>query len=155
MRAAIDENAWNPELGSFAESFGGKDIDGGLLLMAEVGYLAPGDPRFEATVRAIEKALRRGDHLMRYREKDDFGRPKSAFTAITFWFIEALAVLGHTGEAREIFERVLECRNALGLMSEDINPETGELWGNFPQTYSQVGIINCAMRLSRKWEEIV
>ena len=155
VRAAIDESAWNPELGSFAESFGGKDIDGGLLLMAKVGYLAPGDPRFEATVRAIEKALRRGDHLMRYREKDDFGRPKSAFTAITFWFIEALAVLGHTGEAREIFERVLECRNALGLMSEDINPETGELWGNFPQTYSQVGIINCAMRLSRKWEEIV
>ena len=92
---------------------------------------------------------------MRYTEPDDFGTPEVAFNVCTFWFIEALAVLGHTEEAREIFQRILACRSPLGLLSEDIDPKTGELWGNFPQTYSMVGIINCAMRLSRKWEDVL
>ena len=155
VRAAIDAQAWNTELNSFVESFGGTNLDGGLLLMAEVGFLDRTDPRFEATVRAVGKALRRGDHLMRYEEPDDFGVPRFAFNMCTFWYIEALAVLGHAEEAREAFERVLACRNSLGLLSEDIDPETGELWGNYPQTYAQVGVINCAMRLSKKWEEIL
>ncbi|MDA1132994.1 MAG: glycoside hydrolase family 15 protein [Proteobacteria bacterium] len=155
VRAAIETKAWNADAGAFVESFGGSGIDGGVLLMAEVGFLKRDDPRFESTVRAVERALRRGDHLMRYGEADDFWRPKVAFNACTFWFIEALAVLGHVDEAREIFERILACRNHLGLLSEDIDPETGELWGNFPQTYSMVGIINCAMRLSRKWEDLL
>ena len=155
VRASIEAEAWNPDIGTFVESFGGKNLDGGLLLMAEVGFLDPRDPRFEATVRAVGKALRRGDHLMRYEEADDFGEPRFAFNLCTFWYIEALAVLGHAEEARDAFERVLACRNSLGLLSEDTDPATGELWGNYPQTYSQVGIINCAMRLSKKWEEIL
>src|SRR3546814_16413179 len=78
-----------------------------------------------------------------------------AFTVCTFWFIEALAAMGRKDEARRMFEEVLACRNSLGLLSEDVDPVSGELWGNFPQTYSMVGLIKCAMRLSRPWEEFV
>ena len=90
---------------------------------------------------------------MRYREPDDFGEPETAFTVCTFWYINALAAIGRKGEARELFEDLLSRRNSLGLLSEDLDPRTGELWGNFPQTYSMVGIVECALRLSRSWEE--
>ena len=93
--------------------------------------------------------------MFRYASADDFGMPQNAFNICTFWYIDALARVGRTDEAREIFESILSCRNSLGLLSEDTDPATGELWGNYPQTYSLVGIINAAMRLSRKWEEEV
>ena len=79
----------------------------------------------------------------------------SWFNICSFWYIDALARVGRTDEAREIFEEMLSARNALGLLSEDTDVKTGELWGNYPQTYSLVGIINAAMRLSRNWEEEV
>ncbi|MBT8447279.1 MAG: glycoside hydrolase family 15 protein, partial [Gammaproteobacteria bacterium] len=88
-----------------------------------------------------------------YGVADDFGEPENAFTICTFWYIDALAATGRKDEARELFEKMLACRNDLGLLSEDLNPETGELWGNFPQTYSMVGIIHAARRLSRDWED--
>ena len=84
---------------------------------------------------------------------DDFGAPENAFNVCTFWYIEALAATGRRAEAREIFEKMLACRTSLGLMSEDLDPVTRELWGNFPQTYSMVGLINSATRLSIPWEE--
>jgi pentatricopeptide repeat protein len=123
--------------------------------MAEVGYLPAGDPRFAGTVAEIERRLRRGRHLFRYVAADDFGVPSTAFNICTFWYIDALARLGREAEARELFEHMLSCRNSLGLLSEDIQPDTHELWGNYPQTYSLVGIINAAMRLSGGWEEVV
>ena len=70
-------------------------------------------------------------------------------------YVDALAAIGRREEGREIFEHLLSCRNHLGLLSEDIDPDTGELWGNFPQTYSMVGIINGATRLSRRWETVL
>jgi pentatricopeptide repeat protein len=91
--------------------------------------------------------------LLRYQAADDFGEPGNAFNICTFWYIDALAATGRIDEARELFEKMLDCRNHLGLLSEDLDPHTGELWGNFPQTYSMVGIINAARRLSRSWEE--
>ena len=96
--------------------------------MAEIGFLGADDPRFVATVEAVERRLRRGNHLMRYDAPDDFGAPENAFTICTFWFIEALAAIGRTEEAREMFESVLACRNPLGLLSEDIDPSSNELW---------------------------
>ncbi|MBX3505583.1 MAG: glycoside hydrolase family 15 protein [Parvibaculum sp.] len=155
VHAAICERAWNPKLGAFAESFGGDQLDASLLLMAEVNFLKPDDERFRKTLAAIETALRRGNHMFRYATADDFGIPRNAFNICTFWYIDALARVGRTGEAREIFESILACRNGLGLLSEDTDTATGELWGNYPQTYSLVGIINSAMRLSRRWEEQV
>jgi GH15 family glucan-1,4-alpha-glucosidase len=101
----------------------------------------------------IGKRLMRNGFLMRYLEADDFGKPSNAFLLCTFWYIDALASVGRRSEALELFNNVLGRRNHVGLLSEDIDPKTGELWGNFPQTYSQVGLILSAMRLSRSWEE--
>ncbi len=152
IRRAIEERAFDPVRGSFMESFGGSDVEAGLLLMGEVGFLPPDDPRFAGTVAAIEQRLRRGRHLFRYAAADDFGTPTTAFNICTFWYIDALARLGRSDEARELFGYMLESRNHVGLLSEDIGPENGEHWGNYPQTYSLVGIINAATRLSQSWQ---
>ena len=104
--------------------------------------------------KAVEEGLRRGSYMLRYATEDDFGLPKTAFNFCTFWLIEALHIMGREAEARALFEEMLARRTASGLLSEDIDPETGELWGNFPQTYSLVGIINCALLLSRPWSAI-
>jgi GH15 family glucan-1,4-alpha-glucosidase len=155
IRATVLRAAWNDSLGSFAASLGGEDIDASLLLMHEVGFIRPEDPRFAGTVAAVERELKRGSHLFRYVNADDFGPPQNAFVVCTFWYIDALIAQGRRTEARELFESMLACRNHLGLLSEDIDPETNELWGNFPQTYSLVGLINCAMKLSKSWEDVV
>ncbi len=153
IRQAIIDHAWNPALGSFVSTFGGENLDASLLLMGEFQFLAPDDPRFVGTLRAIERRLQRGDFLLRYDEADDFGRPDAAFTVCTLWWILALARNGEKARARELFERVLSRRNHVGLLSEDVSLDGKELWGNFPQTYSMVGLIQCAARLSISWEE--
>ena len=152
IHATICERAWNPTLQAFVSTFGGDRLDASLLLLAELQFLPATDPRFASTVRAIEQRLRRGDFLLRYDEQDDFGYPETAFLVCTQWWVLALAALGETERARAIFERLLAIRSPLGLLAEDVDPATGELWGNYPQTYSLVGIVNAAMRLSRGWE---
>ncbi len=154
IHGVICASAWNPKLNSFVESFGdGADVDASLLLLHELGFVEADDPRFAGTVAAVEKKLRHGDFLFRYISPDDFGVPETSFTICTFWYIDALAALGRLDEARELFENVLSCRNHVGLLSEDLEPKSRELWGNFPQTYSMVGLISSAMRLSKSWEE--
>ena len=123
--------------------------------MIEVGFIDPQDPRFVATVDALEKYLCDGPYMRRYEAPDDFGKPETAFNICTFWRIDALARIGRKEQAREIFETMLAARNHLGLLSEDTHPVTGEMWGNFPQTYSMVGIINAAVRLSAPWDSQV
>ena len=149
----ICSRAWNPELNSFVSTFDGDRLDASLLLMGELRFMKPDDPRFINTIAAVEKHLQRGDYLLRYDEEDDFGFPETAFIVCTFWWILALAYIGETEKARGLFENILSMRNHLGLLSEDLDPETGELWGNFPQTYSMVGIVMCAIRLSIPWHE--
>lgn len=153
IREEILKRAWNPKLESFAATFDGETVDAVLLLLPQLGFVAVDDRRYVKTVERIEKVLRRGDHIFRYVDADDFGVPATAFNVCSFWFIEALASLGREAEARALFEKMLEARNPVGLLSEDIDPATNELWGNFPQTYSMVGLIHCAMRLSKPWEE--
>jgi GH15 family glucan-1,4-alpha-glucosidase len=155
MRAVILKEAWNEKRGAFTGAFGGDDLDASVLLMAEIGFIDAMDPRYVATVEKIDAELREGYHVYRYRAADDFGKPQTAFTACTFWHIDALARIGRTDEARAMFEDVLAHRNRLGILSEDINVAKGELWGNFPQTYSMAGIINAAARLSPRWEDVV
>ncbi len=153
LHADISRRAWNPQMNSFVATFDGDYLDATLLLLHELDFLATDDPRFAATVEAVGAALKRGDLLLRYAVEDDFGSPQTAFTICTFWYIDALAALGRRDEARTLFTSVLERRSSLGLLSEDIHPVTGELWGNFPQTYSMVGLINSAVRLSKHWED--
>jgi len=153
IHRVICESAWNGALGSFVSTFGGDRLDASLLLIGEFQFLPVDDPRFVATVRMVEKHLRRGEFLLRYDEEDDFGRPETAFLVCTLWWILALAQIGEKQRARELFEHVLSKRNHLGLLSEDVLADSGELWGNFPQTYSMVGLIQCASRLSVSWDQ--
>lgn len=155
IRATILREAWNEQRGAFAESFGGRDLDASVLLMAEVNMIDPNDARFVSTVDALERSLCDGPYMRRYEAPDDFGKPETAFNICTFWRIDALARIGRKGQAREIFEVMLKSRNHLGLLSEDTHPVTGEMWGNFPQTYSMVGTINAAVRLSAPWDTVI
>ena len=153
LHGQIARRSWCRQRGAFAATFGGADMDASLLLMNHLGFLPADDARFAGTLRAIEGELRRGDYLLRYAAADDFGAPENAFNVCTFWFIDALADSGRREEARALFENMLARRNHAGLLSEDLDPASGELWGNFPQTYSMVGLINSALRLSRSWEK--
>lgn len=155
LREEMLARAWNPARNSFASNFGGERIDASLLLLGELHAVRYDDPRFLGTIAAIEAELRVGDTVYRYTDPDDFGRPDTSFTLCTFWFIHALERTGRADEARQMFDSVLSRRTRLGLLSEDLNSHTGELWGNFPQTYPLVGLINCAMRLSRRWEDFL
>ena len=153
IHRAICERAWSAKRGSFVVSFGGEGLDASLLLLAELGFLRPDDPRFAGTVKAVGDELRRGDFVFRYTDPDDFGAPQNAFVVCSFWYVDALAALGRRDEARALFDGLLACRNRHGLLSEHIDPATRELWGNFPQTYSMVGLINSATRLSIPWDQ--
>lgn len=155
IHKTICDGAWNESRQAFTGAFNGDALDASVLLMCEVGFLPTNDPRFVSTVSAIDQELRSGHHVFRYKAPDDFGTPQTAFTACTFWHIDALAQIGRRDEALEMFDAVMSKRTKLGLFSEDIDTATGELWGNFPQTYSMVGIINSAARLSRPWADAV
>jgi len=155
IRAKILEQSWSESRQAFVESFGGKDLDASVLLMAEVGFIDPKDPRFVKTVDALEKTLCDGPFMRRYEAPDDFGKPETAFNVCSFWRIDALARIGRTAQARDIFEAMLARSNHVGLLSEDLHVASGELWGNFPQTYSMVGVINGAVRLSSRWDTVV
>lgn len=153
IRARIEAEAYLPHEGRFAASFGGTELDASLLQMTDLGFLDARDPRQVKTFEAVERDLKRGPYLFRYIHPDDFGEPETAFNFCTFWFIEALHLNGRTEEARAIFDEMLSRRTHAGLLSEDIALQDGELWGNYPQTYSLVGIINCAVLLSRSWQD--
>ena len=155
IRDKILQQAWSEKRQAFVESFGGSSMDASVLLMAEVGFINARDPRFVSTMKVMEHALCDGPFMRRYEAADDFGMPETAFNVCSFWRIDALSRMGREQEARAIFEQLLACRNHVGLLSEDTLPATTEAWGNFPQTYSMVGLINGAVRLSRPWESFV
>jgi GH15 family glucan-1,4-alpha-glucosidase len=154
VRRAIEERAWHSGEKRFAATFGGDELDASLLQLVDMRFLEPDDPRFLATFNAVEKGLRRGEHMLRYAAEDDFGLPETAFNFCTFWLIEALHLVGRSEEARALYGKMLERLTPAGLLSEDTDFETGELWGNYPQTYSLVGLINCAGLLSRPWSSV-
>ncbi|HET6914059.1 MAG TPA: glycoside hydrolase family 15 protein [Rhodanobacteraceae bacterium] len=154
IRSTVLKHAVHPD-GYFVESFGSDDLDASLLLLEGLRFIAADDPRFIRTVEMVGEKLMRDGFLLRYAKPDDFGAPKTSFTICNFWYVEALVAIGRTDDARKLFEKLLAMRNPLGLLSEDVDPATGELWGNFPQTYSMVGLINAARSLSTKWSDIL
>lgn len=155
LKEKILTEAWSDESNAFAATFGGSELDASVMQMTEVGLVNADDPHFLATLDAVSEKLRRGKHVFRYIGQDDFGVPTNAFNICTFWYIDALKRAGRDADARDVFVSMLNHRNHVGLLSEDIDPVTGELWGNYPQTYSLVGIINGAMRLSNSWRDVV
>src|SRR5207253_8112236 len=137
---------WDEELGAFTQSYGSRSLDASNLLLAQVGFVAAHDRRFVSTVRAIQKHLRRGCFVDRYRvaqTDDGLAGGEGTFTICTLWLVLALTQVGAVAEAEELFEQVLACANDVGLLSEELSPE-GEQLGNFPQGFTHIAIIACA-----------
>jgi GH15 family glucan-1,4-alpha-glucosidase len=149
----LSTQVWNDAVGALTQVAGESQLDAANLLAVHLGFFGEDDERAASHVDAIRNALSvNGGLLRRYSNRDDFGEMEAAFTVCSFWLVEALCLIGRMDEARELFERLLSLHNGLGLYSEDILPETLEQSGNFPQTYSHVGLINAAFRLSRRWD---
>jgi len=150
IKADIHENAWNPDVDAFVQSYGSYHLDASVLLMEPYGFIDAKDPKYVSTVKAIEKELSNDGLLYRYKNEDDFGLPSSSFTICTFWFINALFKIGEEEKALAQFEQLLSYSNHLGLFSEDIDFKTKRLLGNFPQAYSHLALIECAINFSKK-----
>ncbi len=152
MRETILERGFNGELGFFTQGFEGRNPDASILLLPTLGLLDAKDPRFVSTVRAYERLLVRDGWMLRYVHPDDFGETTSAFSICSFWWAEALALMGELDEAAALFERLMQRANPVGLFSEDVDPKTGRLLGNFPQAYTHVGLIHAAMTIGELLE---
>ena len=150
IKRDIHENAWNEEVQAFTQSYGSFHMDASVLLMESYGFIHARDPKFVSTVKAVETHLSHEGLLYRYRNEDDFGLPSSSFTICTFWFINSLFKIGEEDRARELFDQLLSYSNHLGLFSEDIDFKSKRLLGNFPQAYSHLALIECAINFSRK-----
>lgn len=148
----ILREAFNEKLGFFTQALNGQHGDASNLLLPTLGFIAPGDPRFVSTVRAYEKLLVENGLMLRYRNLDDFGETTSAFSICSFWWAEALAMSGELDAAMAVFQRMLSYANPVGLFSEDVDPRTGTLMGNFPQAYTHVGLINAAITIGELLE---
>lgn len=153
IKADIHQNAWNEDLNSFVQSYGSRHLDASVLLMESYGFIEARDPRYVSTVKAMEVGLSNDGLLYRYRNEDDFGLPSSSFTVCTFWFIDSLFKIGEEEKALEQFKRLLGYGNHLGLFSEDLDFKTKRLLGNFPQAYSHLALIQCAINFSMKGSE--
>lgn len=153
IREGILREGIHAERGCLVADYGGKELDAALLQAVTLHFLSREDERLHATVAAVREDLEHHGWLRRYRTNDGFGVPSVAFTLCTFWLIEALAMLGRGDEARELMEVVGDVNAPLGLLSEDVDPESGTMWGNFPQAYSHVGLIHAAFAASPRWSE--
>ncbi|NNK76763.1 MAG: glycoside hydrolase family 15 protein, partial [Maribacter sp.] len=153
IKSDIYKNAWNPKVKAFTQSYGSTHLDASVLLMESYGFIDAKDPKFVNTVKAIEKGLSNDGLLYRYKNEDDFGLPSSSFTICTFWFINSLFKIGEEEKAMQHFEKLLSYSNHLGLFSEDIDFKTKKLLGNFPQAYSHLALIECAVNFSNKVTE--
>jgi GH15 family glucan-1,4-alpha-glucosidase len=151
IRAAIEEQAWNDEVGAYTQAFGSRVLDASVLMMPLAGFTPADDPRMLATIHAVRDQLTDARGLVyRYGATDD-GVPGSegTFLLCTFWLAQALAMAGEVDEAQHVFERAAAAANDVGLMAEEVDPATGELLGNFPQAFSHIGLINAAWMISR------
>ena len=143
----ILEQGYSKKFGYFTQALKGEYPDASNLLLTTIGIVDAHDPRFISTVKMYEKLLVENGLMLRYRNPDDLGETTSAFTICSFWWAEALALTGRVEEAVRVFTDLLGHANHLGLFSEDIDPFTGALLGNFPQAYTHVGLIHAAMTI--------
>jgi GH15 family glucan-1,4-alpha-glucosidase len=149
IHAEVLARAWNEDKQAFTQSYETEDLDASVLLMPLVGFLPPDDPRMMSTVDAIRRELTAEGLVLRYRSRDDGavdGLPagEGVFLACSFWLADVLALQGRTDEARELFERLLDLRNDVGLLAEEYDPVEGRLLGNFPQAFTHLALVNTA-----------
>ena len=147
--------SWNERRKSFVGHYGGEDLDASLLQMVRLRFLPAADPRMTSTIDAIHQDLSTEGWVRRYSLNDGFGKPTVAFVICTFWLIEALSAAGRRDEARKAFDQIHASLSRLGLMAEDYDPVEPRMWGNFPQTYSHVGLINAAFAASPQWADLL
>jgi GH15 family glucan-1,4-alpha-glucosidase len=154
IHAEVCQRGFDRDLGSFVQAYGSKRLDASLLLLPLVGFLPPTDPRVQGTLRAIEeKLLINGEFVLRYEADnpgDGLPRGEGAFLSCSFWLVDNYILQGRLKEARNLFERLLSHSNDVGLLAEEFDPVANRMLGNFPQAYSHVGVINCALNLSRQ-----
>ncbi len=154
IHAEICERGFDRDLNSFVQAYGSKQLDASLLLIPLVGFLSPEDPRVRGTLRAIEdRLLIDGEFVLRYESEhagDGLPAGEGAFLACSFWLVQNYVLQGRNAEAGELFARLLARCNDVGLLAEELDPLTGRMLGNFPQAYSHVGLIHCALSLSRQ-----
>jgi GH15 family glucan-1,4-alpha-glucosidase len=153
IRKDIMDKAWNEKKQAFTQSYGSEHMDASVLLMQSYGFIDAKNPKYVSTVWAVEKDLCNDGLLYRYKNEDDFGEPSSSFTICTFWFINSLFKIGEEERALKQFEQLLSYSNHLGLFSEDVDFKTKRLLGNFPQAYSHLALIECAINFSKKASE--
>ncbi|HBY02839.1 MAG TPA: glycoside hydrolase family 15 protein [Rikenellaceae bacterium] len=142
IREEVLEKGWKEEIGCFSQAYENFDYDASVLLLESYGFIDADDERYVRTVKAIKANLMKNGLMFRYKSKDDFGKPKSAFTICSFWMIRALFVIGEREEAEIVLRDIFNCSNHLGLFSEDLDFETKAQLGNFPQAYSHLALIN-------------
>ncbi|GAB5553292.1 MAG: glycoside hydrolase family 15 protein [Saprospiraceae bacterium] len=148
------ERCYDPVRGVYTQAVGNSNLDASLLQLINMNYLNPRSAKAKQHLKVLEDELRTPTGLFyRYRHADDFGEPESTFLICAFWYVESLARMGRVKEASEIFDRLTKHANHLGLLSEDVHEASGSQWGNFPQTYSHVGLINAAFAISRKQDK--
>jgi GH15 family glucan-1,4-alpha-glucosidase len=147
------EKAWNEKVGAFVMSYEGSELDASLLQMPMLHFLPSHDARLRRTVHNIRDGLSLDLGWLKRYKGDFIGSTQVAFTICTFWLVEALARIGDKVGARETFDRARQILSPLGLISEDIDPTTKRMWGNFPQAYSHVGLIHAAFAASPAWSD--
>ena len=154
IHADVCERGFDRELGSFVQAYGSKRLSASLLLLPLVGFLPATDPRIQGTLRAIEqKLLVKDEFVLRYKSAeavDGLPAGEGAFLVCSFWLVDNYILQGRFPEARRLFDRLLSRCNDVGLLAEEFDPLNGRMLGNFPQAYSHVGVINCALNLSRE-----
>jgi GH15 family glucan-1,4-alpha-glucosidase len=151
IHADVCDNGFNSGLGSFVQAYGTRELDASLLLIPLVGFLPPPDPRVQGTLRAIGSDLMIDGLIHRYhtsRTNDGLPPGEGAFLACSFWYVDNLALSGRRDEAREMFERLLQLRNDVGLLAEEYDMRSGRQLGNFPQAFSHVALVDSAINLS-------
>ncbi len=152
--AAYIEACYDPEREVYTTAVGNPNLDASSLQLIMMHYLDPHSERAKKHLIGLERELKANDGLFyRYLHRDDFGKPKSTFLICAFWYVEALACVGRLEEAKETFKNLMKYGNHLMLFSEDIDAEDGSQWGNFPQAYSHVGLVNAAYRIAIKLDQ--
>ena len=153
LHEEICDQGFNADRNTFVQSYGGTEVDAALLMMAEVGFLPPSDPRIVGTVAAVEQDLLRHGVVDRYRTEsgiDGLPTGEGAFLLCTFWLADNYTLMGRTDEARRMFENLLAIRNDVGLLAEEYDPVARRQLGNFPQAFSHLGLINTARNLTQR-----
>jgi GH15 family glucan-1,4-alpha-glucosidase len=152
IREDLLANGWNEKRGSFVQAYGSTHLDAGALFIPMVGFLPAGDPRMTSTIEAVRKELATDGFVYRYlptQTDDGVGGGEGAFTMCSLWLAGSLVTVGRIDEAREIFERVVDLGNSIGLYSEMVNSTTGEFLGNYPQAFTHIALIHTARNLDR------